>query len=408
MKPAVLFLAVAVLMLLPVQRTEAATNVITQAKNNKMSTGNFVKNSKGLRYRYKNGTYAKNKWHMIDGKVYYFQASGYAAKSWFTYQKKTYYADKDGKVYAGKFLTKGTKKYYLKSNGIRAEKEWIKKNGKYYYFGSKGVMAVKSQVPSGGKYYYVGADGTRKFNCWVTQKGKRYYFGKTGVRYQNKWVKYKGKYLYLGKTGAMAVNCWVGSYYVGADGARKMNCYVGGYYLDATGRRTKVKKFGGDYLIVGDSRIVGMDSAVAAKNAKFIGKVSMGYNWLKSNAGPEVKQYLAGNPKLKVVFAFGVNDLGNITQYISYYKSLMREYPKTEFYFTAVNPVNEPLALSKGYQVKNSQIKAFNTKLKSAFGSKYINTYSYLVKNKFGSSDGVHYTADTYRKLYKYITGKIA
>ena len=133
----------------------------------------------------------------------------------------------------------------------------------------------------------------------------------------------------------------------------------------------------------------------------------MGYSWLKATAGPNVKQYLLGNPKLKVVFAFGINDLGNIASYISYYNALMKEFPDTEFYFLSVNPVDEELASDKGYSVKNSAIKKFNTKLKSAFGTKYIDTYTYLTKNKFSTIDGIHYTPDTYLELYNYIVEKI-
>ncbi len=408
MKPALLLMAVAALVLLPARQSQAATNMIAEAKSNKVSTGKLVKNAKGVRYRYKNGKYAKNQWHSINGKIYYFGSNGYAKTGWFTYQKKTYYANKSGVVYHNKWVTKNKKKYFLKSNGVRAEKEWVKKNGKYYYLKKNGVMATKTQVSSGGNYYYVAADGVRKTNCWVVQKGKRYYFGKDGTRYENKWVKYKGKYYYLGSNGAMATSCWVGDYYVGSDGARKTNCTVDGYKLDSTGKRIKVTKFSGSYLIVGDSRVVGMDSAVSDAKTKFIGKVSMGYTWLKSTAGPQVESYLAGNPKLTVVFAFGVNDLGNASKYISYYKSLKKEYPQATFYFLSVNPVDEQVAAANGYTVKNSQIKAFNKQIKSAFSGKYINSYSYLNKNGFSTADGIHYTSATYQKLYQFILSKIS
>ena len=192
-------------------------------------------------------------------------------------------------------------------------------------------MASKCQVTSGGKHYYVGPDGARKSNCWVVQKGKRYYFGKNGVRYENKWVRANGKYYYLGKNGVMAVSKWVGNYYVGSDGARKTNCVVDGYRLDSTGKRTKITKFSGKYLIVGDSRVVGMDSAVSDSKTKFIGKVSMGYSWLKSTAGTPGGELSGGEPQTDGGVAFGVNDLGNVNSYISYYKSLQKKYPKAKF-----------------------------------------------------------------------------
>ncbi|MDO5344337.1 MAG: hypothetical protein Q4E91_01165 [Lachnospiraceae bacterium] len=409
MKPMLFLLMAAVILLLPAAETKAASavDVISSARNAGTPSGKLKETAKGVRYCYANGKYAKNKWLYVKGNVYYFSSKGYAATGWFVYQKKTYYANADGQVYAGKWLTQSGKRYYLKKNGVRAAKEWVNRNGKYYYFNSKGVLFRSCQFSVGGKYYYANKNGVRKANCWVTIKGERYYFGKNGVRYQNKWVKYKGKYYYLKKNGVMARDSWVGSYYVGSDGARKTNCCFGGYYLDSTGKRQSALRFSGKYLIVGDSRVVGMDAAVSTSQAKFIGKVSMGYTWLKSTAGLQVKRYLAGNQKLKVVFAFGINDLGNISQYISYYKSLMKEFPDTEFYFMSVNPVKEDQASAYGYTVKNSAIQSFNKKMKSAFGSRYINAYSYLMKQGFSAVDGIHYTGATYQKLYKYIISEI-
>ena len=77
---------------------------------------------------------------------------------------------------------------------------------------------------------------------------------------------------------------------------------------------------------------------IKSDETKFIGKVSMGYSWLVSTAGPQVKQYLAKNPKANVIFAFGINDLGNVSQYISYYKTLIKRYPNANFRFMSVNP----------------------------------------------------------------------
>lgn len=405
-KTVLLFTIAAAFLLIPSQQTEAATNYITQAKKNKVSTGKFVTNEKGIRYQYKNKTYAKNKWHSIDGKIYYFGSDAYAETGWFTYKKNTYYADDKGSVSVSKWLILDNKKYRLKSNGIRAAKEWVKINAKEYYFNSQGVMAASTQVYSGGKYYYAGSDGAKKINCWVTVKDKKYFFGKNGVRYQNKWVKYKGKYYHLDKNGVMSTNCWVGDYYVDGDGARKTNCYVDGHYLDDTGKKASTVKKSGKYLIVGDSRTVGMDMVVSASKTKFIGKVSMGYSWLVSTAGPQVKQYLAKNPKANVIFAFGINDLGNVSSYISYYKSLMKKYPNANFRFMSVNPVNEAVASRVGYSIKNSAIKTFNSRLKKAFGAKYLNTYTWLNTNGFSTSDGIHYTGATYKKLYNYIIKK--
>ena len=134
----------------------------------------------------------------------------------------------------------------------------------------------------------------------------------------------------------------------------------------------------------------------------------MGHSWLTSTAAPIVRTYLNKNRNLKVVFAFGVNDLGNVEQYISFYQSLMKEYPRTKFYFLSVNPVDEKKETTYGYSVKNSAIAAFNKKLKTAVGSRYINTYTYLKNNNFLTTDGLHYTNATYQLLYNYIIKRIS
>lgn len=404
-----LFCVMALFMLfLPARQAGAAqVNVVRMAQSAGTPSGELKETKKGLRYQYENGTYAKKKWLYAGGSLYYFSSQGYAKTGWITYRKQKYYADASGRVYIGKWLTKGSKKYYLKKNGALARDEWIRRGTHYYYLGEKAALARSCEVCTGGKYYYVNEKGIRLTNCWVTRNGKRYYYGKNGVRYQNKWVKYKGKYYYLKKNGVMARDAWVGNYHVGSDGARQTNCYVDGYYLNGTGLRIRAERFSGKYLIVGDSRIVGMDAVVSSSKVKFIGKIAMGYSWLKTTAGPQVRQYLAGNQKLKVIFAFGINDLGNISQYISYYRSLQKEFPETQFCFLSVNPVNEAQASAYGYNLKNASIQSFNKKLKAAFGTDYLNTYSYLTKQGFSAFDGVHYTGDTYQKLYNYIVKKL-
>ena len=114
------------------------------------------------------------------------------------------------------------------------------------------------------------------------------------------------------------------------------------------------------------------------------------------------------NPNVKVILAFGVNDLGNIGNYISYYNTLIKQYPKTKFYVLSVNPVDEKKEKEHGYTVKNSQIIAFDKKLKAAFGNgTYLNTYKFIVSRGVDTRDGVHYEEQVYRDLYNYIISKI-
>ena len=359
---------------------KAATNVVTSAKT--VTGGKWV----GQKYKLSNRKYAKNAWLKIGKSIYRFDSRGSRKTGWFTYKNQKYYAASNGKLYIGK---------------------WLKKSGKYYYFMKDGRMAKKTMVVTDGKYYYVNSSGVRVKSAWVTYKKKRYYFDKNGVRLQNKWLKYNGQYYYLGADGAKAVNCWVGNYYVGPTGTRKTDCVVDNYYLGPTGKRL-VKKFEGKYIFVGDSRMCEMQNVVPSSDAAYIAKVSTGYTWLKSTASTMLKGYLTMNPNVKVILAFGVNDLGNIDNYISYYNTLIKQYPKTKFYVLSVNPVDEKKEKEHGYTVKNSQIIAFDKKLKAAFGTgTYLNTYKFIVSRGVDTRDGVHYEEQVYRDLYNYIISKI-
>ncbi len=385
----------------------AAENMITKAKANRVSSGAWKETSKGRRYRGKDGKYLKDVWCTIGGKIYYFNTEGYAKKGWVSYKGETYYEGKDGAIAVKQWIKGSKNRYYVKKDGTRASAEWQKISGKYYYFNAKGVMAKGKQVTTGGKTYYVNEKGERQANSWVLLGGKLYFFGADGVRFEDTWVRSGGKYYYLQVDGSLAKNMWVGEYYVGANGVRKTNCVVDGYYLDAGGKRTKVVENSIDCLIVGDSRVVGMESAVPVSRTKFIGKVSMGYSWLISNAGPKVRQYLAGNQKLKVVFAFGINDLANSSLYISYYQKLVKDFPKAKLFFLSVNPVDERKEAAHGYKVKNREIETFNTAVAKAFPAKFLDCYAYLTKKGFSTADGVHYTADTYRDIYSFILNHI-
>lgn len=361
----------------------AAGNVVTTAK--RAAAGQWEKDENGKRYRLdKSGKYLSGSWQKIRGAVYYFDKRGYVKTGWINYGGKKYYADADGKLYVNK---------------------WAKRGKKYYYLRADGTLAQNLMVKSGKKYYYVNKNGVRVTNSWVTIKGKKYYFDWQGVRRQSEWLMYNKELYYLNANGTMAVNQWVDgdNYYVGADGTRMKDCEIDGYYLDPNGKKAG-RLFSGDYIFVGDSRTEGMHLSVSTRDTLFIAKVSMGYSWLQSTAGPELKEYLQANPDVSVVLAFGVNDLANIDNYISYYKTLIAQFPDTAFYVTAVNPVNEAIEASHGYTVKNSQINAFNKKMKAAIGKdQFINTYKYLKKKGFQTPDGVHYTAGDYIDLYNYV-----
>ena len=252
-------------------------------------------------------------------------------------------------------------------------------------------------------------------NTWVSYKGNIYYFNKSGYAKEG-FFSYKSKRYYADKQGVVAHNQWIvkgSSYYYFKKNGEKAKGETltidGGTYVFKKGgkldedKSDAVKGLSDEVLFAGDSRTVGMSMSVSNEHTSYIGKVSQGYAWLAAEADGKVRQYLAKNPTANVIFCFGVNDLGYVNQYITYYKNIIKAYPKACFWFMSVNPISRT---ATSY-LSNALIEAFNKQLKRAFGNQYIDTYSYLVKNGFSSFDGVHYTVETYQRIYAYTMNQI-
>lgn len=159
-------------------------------------------------------------------------------------------------------------------------------------------------------------------------------------------------------------------------------------------------------IYVGDSRTVGLESAVDNENITYIAKSSMGLDWLKNTAVTELDTILQNKTSGVVVLTLGVNDLYNIDNYISYYKELIAKYPNTTFYILSINPVDETKASANGYSTTNADIEAFNKKLADNFLNNYIDTYSSLTN--IGTTDGLHYDNETYKTLNNLVASNIS
>lgn len=151
-------------------------------------------------------------------------------------------------------------------------------------------------------------------------------------------------------------------------------------------------------LYVGDSRTVGMESALNNSNIKYIAEVGKGYNWLLTKQ-VEIKQTIEENKIKFVVFALGVNDLYSIDSYINLYNTYLAD-TNVHYLFLSVNPVDDAKAKSYGYTVTNADIKTFNDKLSSVMAENYIDTYS-EIKGQILTDDGLHYRASTYIDIHR-------
>lgn len=167
----------------------------------------------------------------------------------------------------------------------------------------------------------------------------------------------------------------------------------------------EIEKTYGGYVIIGDSRIVGMSQANGVKsskeNVKFIAKNSMGFKWFSSDALASLDKYLEENSDsyYKIVITMGVNDVWNIDKYITCYNGLISKYESHELYFLSVNPVID----HSYFSCTNSTIDSFNQKLKDAFPDRYIDTATRLKDFGFETPDGLHYGASTNVSIFNWI-----
>ncbi len=152
------------------------------------------------------------------------------------------------------------------------------------------------------------------------------------------------------------------------------------------------------YLFVGDSRTVQLKMAVGTSDKAYVAKVGEGYSWFKNTAISEIQQY-AGQGTTMVI-NFGVNDLANVSKYISLVNNNIDAWTQAGItvYYAAVTPVGSCQTVS------NEQIESFNTKLQQELDPRvqWIDGYSYLTQTGFNSPDGLHYNKSTYQNLYSY------
>lgn len=291
------------------------------------------------------------------------------------------YQNSSGKVtadyFAEAFSKNGVRPSYIPGNDINKLKDAIT-NGNVVLLGKDSSNKTKSKSPFGPAGHYVLATGLSK----------------------------DGKYVYINDPESKRANQ---KYPVDILNHTSIGIStLGNITSNLAGKiKDKLKLFAGSakykYLFSGDSRTVGIQLTLGDRHPEtlFVAKAGIGYQWMKDHAWSQIKQNLDENPDMKVVFLYGVNDMININYYLKRYKELEGEYDKNRIWYVSVNPI-------KGQQlVTDDQIQEFNKKLKEHAGSRYIDTYSMLNKEGFGSPDGLHYDNDTNTKIYDFIINAI-
>lgn len=158
------------------------------------------------------------------------------------------------------------------------------------------------------------------------------------------------------------------------------------------------------YIFVGDSRFVGMDKICniesLSDNYFVVAKCSMGYDWLVSEALPQVKQIVYSNKSVDewvLISGLGVNDYDNIERYCNLYSDLSSDF---NIVCLSVNPVEH------SDYITNEDIEFFNKTL-STSGFRFVDSYSVLVEEGFSTVDGLHYNDETYEKVFSIIVEEV-
>lgn len=206
------------------------------------------------------GSCVKNQWMTIDGKMYYFNASGHMARNWNKFGSSWYYMAGDGAVKTGwcwdgsawyymdssgimqtGWLYDGNARYYLSSSGAM-QKGWHWIDAAWYYFNNSGVMQ-SGWLLDGGAWYYLDGSGAMQ-KGWLLDGSTWYYLNDSGVM-QKGWRWIGNAWYYLNGSGAMLTGWqWIGNawYYMNSSGAMLTGWqWIGNawYYMNSSGAMQK-------------------------------------------------------------------------------------------------------------------------------------------------------------------------
>ena len=201
----------------------------------------WVNNGKWL-YRYGDGTYAQNKFEVINGSTYYFDVDGNMVIGWQEIDSDWYCFNASGCMLTNAWVGN----YYLGSNGIMATNQWI---GNYYvkengyiatneWIGNYYVDVSGKWVPnrwiSNGRWWYRYGDGSYPASKFDVINGSTYYFDKSGYMVTG-WKSIESNWYYFNTSGCMVTNTWVGDYYLDFDGKMAKNQWIQDRYVDSNG-----------------------------------------------------------------------------------------------------------------------------------------------------------------------------
>ena len=199
----------------------------------------WVNNGKWL-YRYGDGTYAQNKFEVINGSTYYFDADGYMVTGWSTIESNWYYFNASGCMVTNAWVGN----YYLGIDGVMARNTWIDN----VYVDASGLRQQNGWI-SNGRWWYRYGDGSYPASKFDVINGSTYYFDKSGYMVTG-WKSIESNWYYFNASGCMVTNTWVGDYYLDFDGKMAISQWINDRYVGQDGAWDKSKEL---YVMEQDS-----------------------------------------------------------------------------------------------------------------------------------------------------------
>ena len=167
------------------------------------------------------------------------------------------------------------------------------------------------------------------------------------------------------------------------------------------------------YIYTGDSRMRRLNVTIGMSKQQdtwAFYKSGMGYSWFVEESLEDINNTIENNTYIDnwvIISGWGVNDLWNIDTYLKKYKELLYDkWSNCNLFLMSVNPVD------RGFNAKYAAMTVFNEKLYSFVNKNiiksggrifYIDSNSVMNEKGFSTIDGLHYTENTNRFIYRTI-----
>ena len=155
------------------------------------------------------------------------------------------------------------------------------------------------------------------------------------------------------------------------------------------------------FVFIGDSRMFRMEKLFGDRGGTYIAQSSLGLDWMKS----QKDRYLGLKGKY-IIMNMGVNDMYNVDKYLEFYRTLPADFvANNKVIVLSVNPVEDGKDFALEYEKYNSDVDAFNRKIKENLPKNliYMDSNTYLKTKGYVTYDGLHYDDNTNIKLYNFM-----